>query len=109
MARTRAIFDWIFGLDPQGSERYKLFYLQSSTVGMSDEALLARQSMEAESETKVHELATTYRSMDQVWWFLNSKHDLYSAGGLIERANDVQPGLQELESDLIRKGYGGTR
>lgn len=108
MARTRAIFDWIFGLD-DGND-YKLYYLESPNVGLSENALLARSEKEAKSVKSVEAFAMQYRKLDQVWWFLNSKHDLYSASKLVERGrvvNHHRP--SDSETELIKMSYGGTR
>jgi hypothetical protein len=82
MARTMAIFDWIFSL---GKENYDLFYLQSKDAGLSSEALEARKSKENESIATIQGFARKYRSLGQVWSFLNTKHDLHTAKKLVER------------------------
>jgi hypothetical protein len=100
MARTIAIFDWIFSL---GKENYNLFYLQSKDVGLSPEALDARQRKENESIATIQGFARKYRSLGQVWSFLNTKHDLYTAKKLVERG---KPGHQPKIAESVKKSYG---
>jgi uncharacterized SAM-binding protein YcdF (DUF218 family) len=106
MARTRAIFDWIFGLDDRRD--YKLYYLQSPNIGISDGALHARSEKEAKSVTTVEAFAKQYRSLSQVWSLLNTQHDLYTASKLVERGRATRSSDYET-TDLIKKSYGGTR
>jgi hypothetical protein len=111
MPRTKAIFDWIFALDDDDVGLYKLFYLASPNIGLSDDALQARIEKEAKSEKTVNAFAIQYRKMAQVWWFLNSQHDLYSASRLVERArgeHHLPLGSSET-AELIKASYGGIR
>ena len=107
MARTRAIFDWIFGLDDSKHD-YKLYYLQSPNIGLSKEALQARGEKEAKSATAVEALAKQYRSLSQVWSLSNTQHDLYTATKLVERGTMDRSSASET-TDLIKKSYGGNR
>jgi uncharacterized SAM-binding protein YcdF (DUF218 family) len=103
MARSKAIFDWIFGLD---DGNYHLSYLVSPDVGLSQEALAARAEKEAASLLSVRTLAAQHTSMKQVWAFLNTQHDLYTANKLVERARSTRSG-DEATSQLVKKSYGG--
>jgi hypothetical protein len=49
MDRTKAIFDWIFGIDNPRTNPYHLAYFASANVGLSDEALQARYHHEQRS------------------------------------------------------------
>lgn len=100
MKRTIAIFDWIFGIDP---DQYELFYLSSPDEGLSAEALVAREAKEQKSIQTVQMQSQQYQSLKSVWKFLNSEHDLYSATGLIKRAESTESKL----SESVRKSYGG--
>lgn len=102
MPRTKAIFDWIFGLE---SKKYQLFYLESSDVGLSEEALNARIHKEHKALESVKLLANQYKSLREVWTFLNTQHDLYSSSKLVLRGEQVEQ--SENVGDLIRKSYGG--
>lgn len=95
MARTKAIFDWIF-------VGYDLYYLSSNNTGLSDEALRARAEKEATSLKRVSQYAGQYPTLRQVWTLLNTKHDLYAAPKLVERA--TKPQTQS--SDLVKQSYG---
>jgi hypothetical protein len=101
MPRTKAIFDWIFSLN---SKQYQLYYLESPDVGLSEEALNARTEKERKGLESVKSLANQYKSIREVWTFLNSRHDLYSSSKLIQRGE-----LTEVSKigDLVRKSYGG--
>jgi hypothetical protein len=103
MARTRAIFDWIFGVD---GNNYQLYYLASPNVGLSDDSLQARQEKEQYSLKAVEEYAKTYRSMRAIWDFLNKKHDLYTAEALVKRGK-AQTAPETTE--LVKKSYGATQ
>jgi hypothetical protein len=103
MARTRAIFDWIFGVD---GNSYQLYYLSSPNVGLSDDAIQARNEKEQNSLKAVEGYAQSYRSMRAIWEFLNQKHDLYTSGALVERGK-TQTAPET--TDLVKKSYGGTR
>jgi len=101
MARTQAIFDWIFKLD---TKKYELYFLSSPNVGLSNEAVQARNTKERSSLEKVKTYATMYRSMGAVWAFLHEKHALYTAEALVKRAEaKTAPETPE----LIKKSYGG--
>ena len=105
MARSIAIFDWVFGL--RGSSKYKLYYWQSPNEGLSDEAIAARAEKEAKSLETVERFAKELRSVQQVWAFLNHRHDLYTSSKLIERAKATADSSEA--SDLVKKSYGGKR
>jgi len=103
MERTKAIFDWIFGLDSP-RPAYELTYLESPNVGLKDDALEARSIKEAKSLSTVQRFAKQYRSLRQVWSFLNQQHDLYTASKLVEGGASH---LDSKSADLIKKSYGG--
>jgi hypothetical protein len=99
MNRTRAIFDWIFGIPTHdtttataktttpSSPLYQLYYLQSPNVGLSDDAIAARrQREEASCKSVLRDLAPTYTTLSQVATFLYQHHDLYTAKKLVEKS-----------------------
>lgn len=102
MQRSRAIFEWIYNLP--GVHPYELSYLASTNVGLSEEALHERRLREANSLQNIFRLKRTYRSMRQVWNFLNTQHDLYTASKLV--AASAEAGVAG-ESDLLKLSYGG--
>lgn len=101
MARSQAIFDWIFSIQASG---YELTFLSSPNVGLDAEALEARRVKEVASLASVERLAQQYRTLPDVWLFLNTQHDLYAAAKLVERAKGTANGGA---SELVKKSYGG--
>jgi hypothetical protein len=102
MARSKTIFDWIFGIDNQ--KGYVMHYLETSDEGLSPEALQARSEKEAASLVSVHRLVESHHSLYLVWKFLHMEHSLYTASKLVERAKSLTH--REAASDLVRKSYG---
>lgn len=113
MARTAAIFDWIFldcnTNDNDGKRKpYQLYYLSSPNVGLSEDAISARRDREEESARNVREnLATKYNTLALVWKFLNKEHSLYTASKLVVRARGG--GNDEGASEMVKKSYGASR
>eukprot|EP00934_Nitzschia_sp_Nitz4_P002836 Nitzschia sp. Nitz4//scaffold137_size62074//47177//48067//NITZ4_006425-RA/size62074-processed-gene-0.95-mRNA-1//-1//CDS//3329535730//2826//frame0 len=107
MTRTKAIFDWVFGLPAADTSRppsYQLYYLSSPDVGLSHEAIEARQQREEQSATNVREnLAKKYNTMSKLWNFLHHEHALYTASKLVERGRGA--GEQDT-SEMVKKSYG---
>jgi len=111
MERTKAIFDWIFGVSRMGSAEYgyELYYLSCDNEGLSSEAIAARAEHEAKGAKNVRDkLAKEYNSLRGVLQFLTEKHDFYSATKLSQQAIQTQ-----LQSDLdpksaaLKRSYGG--
>jgi hypothetical protein len=111
MERTKAIFDWIFGVSRMGTAEYgyELYYLSCDNEGLSSEAIAARAEHEAKGAKNVRDkLAKEYNSLRGVLQFLTEKHDFYSATKLSQRAIQTQ-----LKSDLdprsaaLKRSYGG--
>ncbi|VEU43312.1 unnamed protein product [Pseudo-nitzschia multistriata] len=120
MARTRAIFDWIFSIPPavamgvaaggfgEGFPAYDLYYLESPNVGMAREAIAARKEREASSARSVDALSKKYsHSLGDVYRFLTHDHALYAASPLVDRgkatAADI---LEDSVNDAVKKSYG---
>lgn len=104
MERTKAIFEWVFGLD-RPRPAYVLTFLESPDVGLQDDALQARSAKEAKSLAAVHGFAKQYRTMLQLWSFLNQQHDLYSASQLVQGGGASH--LDAESAELVKKSYGG--
>ena len=111
MDRTKAIFDWIFAVPPAGAdwsmnsgiEPYQLMYLASPDVGLSNQALKARRQHEAKGAKTVREkLAPQHTTLKQVWEFVTTKHDLYTATKLIDGATEVSD-----NDGSLKDSYGG--
>lgn len=105
LERTKAIFEWIFNIDPDvAGPPYKLDYLGTPDVALDDAAVAARAAREQQSAANVrNKLAPTYRSLREVHKFLTSNHDLYTASKLVERAC-AKPTASD---DALLKSYGG--
>lgn len=101
MDRTKAIFEWIFGV---GSTDYELSFLASQNVGLSAEVLKARKEKEQRGLSTVDALASQFTTLPQIWRFINEQHDMYTASKLVERgrADKVNP----VVSKLVRDSYG---
>jgi hypothetical protein len=119
MERTRAIFDWIFGLPPtstgssssssssSGKMKYDLYYLSSPNVGLTEEAVGARRQREAQSVTTLAQaLIPKYKSLPEVYQFLTESHSLYTASKLVERARGGAG--DEAASNMVKQSYGAA-
>ena len=103
MARTKAIFDWVF-LTVEPRLPYKLTYLASRNTGLSEDALQARYNKEQESLRAVHDNARKYRTMKELYTYMAENHALYTASKLVERARArADSGAKA----LIARSYGG--
>eukprot|EP00591_Stephanopyxis_turris_P002501 CAMPEP_0195513792 /NCGR_PEP_ID=MMETSP0794_2-20130614/5364_1 /TAXON_ID=515487 /ORGANISM="Stephanopyxis turris, Strain CCMP 815" /LENGTH=255 /DNA_ID=CAMNT_0040641893 /DNA_START=250 /DNA_END=1017 /DNA_ORIENTATION=- len=109
MDRTKAIFDWIFGID---NSKYNLHYLSCDNTGLSDEAVHAREEHEARGERNVRTiLSQRYTTMKDVWTFLTTDHDFFAADKLVKRAlhNDLSNAASASASSALKDSYGGTK
>jgi uncharacterized SAM-binding protein YcdF (DUF218 family) len=103
MERTKTIFDWIFRCD---NHEYRLYFLASPNVGLSADAIKARKEREAKSEMTVREkLVPKYKTMKDIWRFLNNDHSLYTAWKLVERAKGNGDAKA---SDMVKRSYGAA-
>ena len=88
LARTKAIFDWVYGAagaEPSGA--YELSYLGTEDTGLTPAEVTARKVREdASTRNIVSSLEPGYRKLASVREFLTTRHDLYSAKGLVARA-----------------------
>ena len=88
LARTKAIFDWVYGAagaEPSGA--YELSYLGTEDTGLTPAEVNARKAREdASTRNVVSSLEPGYRKLASVREFLTTRHDLYSAKGLVARA-----------------------
>ncbi len=104
MDRTKVIFDWIFGVDQDSRHPYHLSYFESPNVGLSEEALDARQVHEMNSAKTIRsKLAPKYRTLKDVWTFINTNHDLYTASKLIDGTMKANA---KSKNDALKKSYG---
>ncbi|CAJ1952444.1 unnamed protein product [Cylindrotheca closterium] len=109
--RTKAIFDWIFvqvdsGKKKKRREKYRIHYLASPNVGLSEEAIAARVERERQSEKTVREkLVPKYKTLKAVWEFLNHSHSFYTSSKLLDRAKGNG---DQIPSEAAKKSYGAT-
>ena len=106
MERSKAIFDWIFGV---GSNNYELYYLSTPNDGLSQEALEVRRQHEARGKkTVLTKLSKQYTTLPAVLEFLTSNHDFYSASKLVERAaTSTASNVFDPRSVALKLSYGG--
>lgn len=111
MDRTKAIFDWIFGMDHDRNHApYQLSYFASKDVGLTNEALQARQDHEKRStETIQTKLVPKYTSMKEVWMFINQNHDLYTAEKLIAAGATQVTKNNNVRNDALKASYGAAK
>ena len=102
MPRTKAIFDWVFGVD--NKKGYELYYLESLDAGLSEVALQARAEKETASLNSVKLLAASHHSLGSIWQFLTTQHALYTATNLVNRGKGLDH--QEPAGDLVQESYG---
>jgi len=113
MERTKSIFDWVFGVPNtafQSDSPYKLYYMSCNNTGLSDEAVLARKEHEAKGKLNVEtKLSQQYTTLRDVWKFLNTQHDFYSALKLAIRAQaDTTNISDDNRSSMLKASYGGS-
>ena len=92
MARTRAAFDWVYGLSP-AADTPKLTYLAVPDQGLSPEALSARVQREEKSLQNLLETSKKITDLPSFFKWLYSEHKAYAPGQRVEGISD-----QELES-----------
>jgi len=107
MERSKAIFDWIFGIRGGSNKKYQLYYLASPNVGLSRDALEARRRRESDSLTSIRKLSSSIKSLSSVWSFLHTKHDLYTASKLADRARGASGTGDGATTSELKKSYGG--
>ena len=103
MARSKAIFDWVFGATPH--EGFELTFLATPDAALEPDAVAARAKREAASAINVRRtLAPTYTTLSGVREFLVTKHDLYAARGLVARGSRRPAAASDA---LLLASYGG--
>ena len=87
MARTRAIFDWIFSLPPHPTPQFELEY-HESPADMPDYVLQARARREAESLATLQKTIASVTDLAQLHQYIFSNHSAYAAGAQSFDANE---------------------
>lgn len=96
MARTEAIFRWVYGLDA-GQGKYDLSFIATPDVGLDKKTLHERRNREQLSIQDLHDTQAGIRTLRAFHEWLFRKHALYAAG-LIGRGREAVP-------DSIRETY----
>jgi len=112
MPRSKAIFDWVFALPlaPHGRKdehhdwKYRLHYLATKNVGLSEEALASRVEREKESLNAVLNLQNTLTSLEDLHNWMTQQHSFYS---YVKMAAKSSSNLDEVSS-AIKKSYGAV-
>jgi len=113
MDRTREIFQWIFGAENtalQGSSHpYELYFLSCSNDGLSEEAIHARKEHEERGARNVKEnLSKRYITLQDIWAFLTTDHDFYSAEKLAKKGTSEGAILSSNNNAALKNSYGAT-
>jgi hypothetical protein len=82
MARSRAIFEWVFGLEPR---RYDLEFVASPDAGIDPVLLERRRAKEAVGLESFLKTAARIRDLPSLHRWLYSEHEAYSPSGWISR------------------------
>lgn len=106
--RSQAIFDWVFSVPSSRPTNYEMYYLSCNNVGLSNEALASRKEHEARGEANIRtKLAIQYTTLHDVWNFLITNHDFYSAEKLVSRGvNNGGNDMNERSDNLLKLSYG---
>jgi len=99
MPRSKEIFEWVFEVDTR--PEISLVFEATPSVGLSDEAIVARTEREQKSLKSVKNLRQKFPTLADVNIFLFTQHDLYAVKGLMKK--------QEKIDDKTMKSYGGTK
>lgn len=92
MPRTRAIFEWLFGLDGRS---YDLVFEASSDAGMTPEAAQFRREKEQHALAGFEALQSRICSMDHLHDWLFTEHQAYSAAGRWKQQRSRDPRVLE--------------
>ena len=92
MPRSRAIFEWVFGMEPG---RYDLQFVASPDTGIQPVLLERRQGKEAAGLESFLETAARIRDLATLHRWLYSQHDAYSPTGWVRRRGSA-PDVAEI-------------
>jgi uncharacterized SAM-binding protein YcdF (DUF218 family) len=92
MARSRAIFEWIFGLEPG---KYSLHFEATPNDGLDGRLLERRIEKEAAALKSLRELATRVRDLPALHRWVHTEHNAYTVRGWAGRRTS-QPDIVEL-------------
>lgn len=95
MARTRAIFQWVFGLS-SGDTSYTLTFEKVSDEGLDPHLLQIRREKEAQGLEKLLPLTEQIRTLPTLHHFLFTQHDAYAVARLAHSQPTVSEDVQQL-------------
>ena len=80
---TKAVFEWIYGLDREKGEHYNLYFLAPPDIVVETPPYTTSHSEKVEHVKK--DLAPRYRSIRDLWHFMTHEHLLYSAKHVVQQ------------------------
>jgi hypothetical protein len=86
LARTQAIFEWIYSLAKPDLLTCQLSFKSVPDVGIAPDVLKARQHKEASGLASLQQLMPTITTLEQFHTWLTMEHNAYTPGGKPERA-----------------------
>ena len=91
LARTRAIFEWVFALPPRAGAAPELSFEGVADAGYTDDQLASRRQKEERALEQLKATAAAVRDLSQLHAFLFREHKAYAAaaaegGAASERA-----------------------
>lgn len=95
MARTRTIFEWVFGFDTTQNP-YQLDFSEATDENISPEVLAKRREKEAAGIERLLHLTTQIRTLPQLHHFLFTRHDAYAIARLAQSRPTVSPEIKDL-------------
>jgi uncharacterized SAM-binding protein YcdF (DUF218 family) len=81
LARTAAVFEWVFGLTPRPVD-YRLEFRGASNLGLPPDAIAARAAKEADGLKTVQQLSRELTSLPEFHRWLFTQHDAYAVARL---------------------------
>ncbi|KAJ9456307.1 hypothetical protein DIPPA_12459 [Diplonema papillatum] len=92
LPRTRAIFDWVFGLAPGPRSPFVLTYHEVGP-GLEGDALRSRVDKEQAALPGVRQKAADIRSVKDLHTFLFLQHGAYKSERLLQKRAPIDPAL----------------
>jgi uncharacterized SAM-binding protein YcdF (DUF218 family) len=94
LARTAAVFEWVFGLTPRPVD-YRLQFRAAPDMGLQPDAIAARAVKEAEGLERVRRLSRELSSLPEFHRWLFTQHDAYA----VARLDQPRPALDARVSE----------
>jgi len=92
MPRTRAIFEWVFGLDDR---LYELTFEASPDAGITPDALQFRREKERQGLAGFEQVKQRIQSLHELHEWLFTAHQAYSANGRWKQERSQDPRVVE--------------